>query len=78
MNFNVYLRKNVGDRITKAAKILHRSRNSIVSEAIEEWLKRHSSSSWPKNFFNFEPIENVPDFKKLRKDLKNLFEDPLE
>ncbi len=78
MNFNVYLNKGTGERVTKVAKALHRSRNSIVSEALEEWLERHSKTAWPKNFFDFPPLEDIPDFHSLREDLKNhLPEDPL-
>jgi hypothetical protein len=77
MNFNIYLRKDIGEKVTKSAEIFHRSRNSIVSEALEEWLDRHTSSTWPKDFFNFEPLKSVPDFKKLRKELIDISEDPL-
>lgn len=78
MNFNVYLNKGTGERVTKAAKTLHRSRNSIVNEALEEWLNKHTQTKWPKNFFNFSPIKDTPDFKSLRKELKeNPSEDPL-
>lgn len=78
MNFNIYLKDDIGKRVTKRAKSLHRSRNSIITEALEEWLDRHSASSWPKGFFDFEPIEDVPDFKKMRGDLKEISEDPLK
>lgn len=78
MNFNVYIKKPVGDKLTKVAKCLHRSRNSIITEAIEEWFGNHEPSNWPKNFFDFTPIDDVLDFKELRKDLrKNTREDPL-
>ena len=78
MNFNIYLREEMGIKITKAAKKLHRSRNSIINEAVEEWLVNHSSSQWPKGFFDFNPMTGVPDFKAFRKDLKdNISEDPL-
>ena len=70
MKFNVYLKKETGERINRIAKKLHRSRNSIVSEALDEWLCKHSKSKWPENFFDFPPIENTPDFKALRNDLK--------
>ncbi len=78
MNFNIYLNKKIGERVTKIANRTHRSRNSIISEALEEWLNKHHASAWPKNFFDFEPIKNVPDFKKYRKDMKNISENPLE
>ena len=78
MNFNVYINKKTGEQITKIAKSLHRSCNSIINEALEDWLSKHTKAKWPKNFFDFSPIENVPDFKSLRDDLKENFpEDPL-
>lgn len=78
MNFNVYVNKNTGDRVAKMAKTLHRSRNSIVNEALEEWLNKHTPSRWPKGFFDFDSVEDVPDFKALRRDLNPIKEDPLE
>jgi len=77
MNFNIYVKKNLGEKVNKTALSLRRSRNSIISEALEEWLDRHTSSSWPKDFFDFEPIKDFPDPKKLRKELKSISEDPL-
>lgn len=77
MNFNIYVRKDIGKKITTMAKNLHRSRNSIITDALEEWIERHASSNWPKNFFDFEPLKRVPDFKKYRKELKDVSEDPL-
>lgn len=78
MNFNVYLNKETGKRITQVSKSLHRSRNSIINEALDEWLEAHTKSKWPKNFFDFSPVEEVPDFKSFRSDLKDNFpEDPL-
>ena len=78
MNFNLYLKKETGEKVTQIAKSLRRSRNSIVNEALEEWLGKHTQTKWPKKFFEFSPIENVPDFKALRNDLKdNIPEDPL-
>ncbi len=78
MNFNVYVKKGLGEKVTKMAKSLHRSRNSIVNEALEEWLGKHSNAKWQQGFFDFQPIEDVPDFKSFRSDLKeNIPEDPL-
>lgn len=75
MNFNVYLNKKIGEKINKMAELLHRSRNSIINEALEEWLNRHSAS-WPKNFFDYDPVEDTPGFKSLRSYLtKEILED---
>ena len=78
MNFNVYLKKEVGQKITKRAKALHRSRNAIINEALEEWLQKHTQTSWPADFFDFEAIKDVPDFQQLRRDLLPPSQDPLE
>ncbi len=78
MNFNVYIPKDKGDKITKVAKTMHRSRNSIINEALDEWLGRHLPSKWPSKFFDFKPIDDVPDFKLIRSELKDQRpEDPL-
>lgn len=78
MNFNVYVNKRTGEKITKLAKNLRRSRNSIVTEALEEWLQSHAPSRWPEDFFDFSPITDFPDVESLRSDLKDTIpEDPL-
>lgn len=78
MNFNVYLSKDTGEKVTRMSKNLKRSRNSIVNEALEEWLSRHIQTSWPRGFFDFS-AEDAPDFKSFRQDLqKKIPEDPLE
>jgi antitoxin (DNA-binding transcriptional repressor) of toxin-antitoxin stability system len=75
MNFNVYLNKNTGEKVTELAKSLHRSRNSIINEALEEWLGKHTNRAWPENFFDFELITDAPDFESYRKHLvDNLLE----
>ena len=77
MNFNVYVNKNMGEKIIKIAKASHRSRNSIVTEALESWLKEQQGSRWPEKFFDFSAIEDVPDFTAYRKELQEIPEDPL-
>lgn len=76
MNFNIYLRKDIVEKVTKSTENFHQSRHFIISEALEEWLDRHYFSTWPKDFFDFEPLKSVPDFKKLLKELKDISEDP--
>lgn len=80
MNFNIYVPKRLGKKLEEATKALRCKKNSIITEALEEWLSKHFPTKWPKDFFDFEPIEDedLPDFKALRKDLKNnIKEDPL-
>ncbi len=77
MNFNVYIPKDIGAKLSKATEALHCSRNSIVTEAVSEWLQVHMPSEWPENFFSFQAIDDVPDFKAMRSDLVDVEnEDP--
>lgn len=36
----------------------------------------HSEVKWPNDFFDFSPIEDIPDFKLFREELKD--KDPLK
>ncbi len=76
MNFNIYLKKNVAEKVTKYAKEMHRSWNSIINEALEYWFAREKTT-WKKDFFDFDPITDVPDFKSTRGEFKNISEDTL-
>lgn len=45
----------------------------------DEKSDQHSKKEWPKFFFDYLPIEDVPDFKSLRNELKdNVPEDPIK
>jgi hypothetical protein len=77
MNFTVYLNGELAHEIGEASKSLNRSRNSIINEALKEWLKKRNTPNWPEGFFDFEQVKDVPDFKKLRKNLKKPQKDPL-
>jgi hypothetical protein len=78
MNFTIYVNKEVAQKIEKLSKSLNRSRNSIVNEALQEWIKHHKSQQWPEHFFDFKPAKDVPDFKALRNELKEPSKDPLK
>lgn len=78
MNFNIYLNKETAKKVTDIAKALHRSRNSIIAEALEMWLEKNNSE-WEEDFFDFKPIEDTPDFASFRQELtKHINEDPLK
>lgn len=78
MNFTVYIKKELAEQISRLSKTLKKSRNSIINEAVEQWVRKHEYRTWPENFFDFEAVIDVPDFKKLRKELKEPNEDPLK
>ena len=78
MNFNVYIPKDIGQQLQKITKKRHCSRNSILVEALKEWISKHETTRWANDFFDFEPVKGRCDFKAMRKDLlDNEKEDPL-
>lgn len=77
MNFSVYFDEQLTLTLDKVAKKMKRSRNSIIKEAVEEWVNLHLVQKWPNDFFDFEPVTDVPNFKAYRKELKSAKEDPL-
>ena len=75
MTLTIYINKELAEQMNTLSKALNRSRNSIIHEAIERWIKEQTEKPWPDNFFDFEAVLDVPDFKATRKELK---EPPLD
>ena len=70
MNLSVYLPSKLSSQLSLIAQQKHKSKNAIVKEALEEWLTHHHPrSSWPPHFFDFEPVEDAPDFSIYRNEL---------
>lgn len=76
MHFNIYLDDNLGERLIDATKASHKSRNALIREAIDLWLKTNDKSSWPKQILEFEGDDSFPAFESHRDDLKEVKEDP--
>lgn len=70
MNFNIYLSKDLGSKISHIAKAQRRSHNSIISEALEAWIRENEDDNWPSGFFDFEPIDDVPELNMGLSDAK--------
>lgn len=77
MNLSIYIDKELAKKITELSKALKRTRNSVINEAIENWIEKQNKSEWPKRFFEFEALPDFPSSKELRKGLKIPKKDPL-
>jgi len=51
MNFNFSVSKPVAEYVAKTARNLKRSEDSIVKEALEDWLLKNYSCVWPDSYF---------------------------
>lgn len=70
MNFSVYLPQKIANKLSLLAQQHHTSKNAIIREALEEWFTHHyPKSQWSSHFFDFAPIEDVPDFSSYRNEL---------
>ena len=77
MNINIYLEDYLAKQLELHAKKFHKKRNSIVREAIKEWLVKHSERRWPSSIMQFKGIKDFPDMEEIRHNIiepnKNLF-----
>ena len=78
MNINIYLEDDLGKEITKQAKVLHKSRNSVVRAALQKWLAERVVTQWPECVLQFTGDTDFPTFENYRSELTGLQEDPLE
>ncbi len=78
MNINIYVEDNLGKKIKERAELLGKSRNSIIREAIKEWLQHHKANQWPTSVQKFKGVSDFPPFESHRSELTNPAEDPLK
>ena len=76
MNFNVYLDDDLGSRLVEAAKESHKSRNGLIREAIDQWLKTKETTEWPDEILQFTGINDFPSFESHRTGLGTVKDDP--
>ena len=77
MHFNIYLDDNLGERLIKATEQSHKSRNALIREAVDLWLKTNDKTAWPKQIMEFEGDADFPLLESHRDELKEANEDPL-
>lgn len=76
MNINIYLEDYLGKEITKQATVLGKSRNTIIREAIKDWLTHHEEHEWPACIQTFQGCEESKPFESYRNELTPPKEDP--
>jgi len=71
MNLNIYIEDHLAKQLSLQAEKLHRKKNSIIREALAEWLNKHNSKDWPRSVIEFQGIKDWDDIKVLRKSLSD-------
>ena len=77
MNVNVYFEDSVAQQLGQYARSLHKPRNTIIREAVKEWIAHHEIKKWPKSILKFTGCPDFPAFESTRKELSPPKEDPL-
>ncbi len=78
MNISIYLEDELSKKVRAQAKLLGKSRNAIIREAISEWLARRKTKHWPAAVLNFKGDPDFPRFESYRSELLPPKEDPFE
>jgi predicted transcriptional regulator len=69
MNFNIYLEDDLGNNLIVIAEKLGKTRNSIVREAISDYINKQNSLQWSNIIKNFTGIDEGIEFESYRDDL---------
>lgn len=70
MTFSVHLEEDVFRELDRIAKESGKTRNSVVRQAVKEWLNQRRRASWPDSIVAFKGIKGFPRAEQLRSDLK--------
>ncbi len=73
MTFSVQMDEELEKSVSSIAKRENRSRNSVVKDALREYVERHGRNEWPplvlEHLRGTGVIEEVPAFESYRDEL---------
>ena len=77
MNINIYLEDQLGQDLAKCAQSTGQSRNSIVRDALKQWIQSYHNHQWSDDIMQFNGIRDFLTFESHRDELISSKEDPL-
>lgn len=69
MNFNIYLEDELANDLIIIAKKSGKTRNSLVREAIYEYINKQHRLQWSEKILNFNGIDDGIEFESYRDEL---------
>lgn len=69
MSFHVYIEPDLQLELEALCKKIGMKRNTIVREAVREYVARRKESTWPETVLRFKSDPALPRFESLRYDL---------
>ena len=70
MNFNIYINDTLGEKLLQVTKDTGETRNAIIKQALEEWIQKKMTSSWPPAIMEFQGFPDFEGFETFRHELK--------
>jgi len=74
MNFNIYIKDDLAKELTVIMEKYNKTRNSIIREAIEDYVEKKKKSQWSSYIRNFKGIKGIEDWEGFEADRGNLKE----
>lgn len=74
MHFNLYVNDDLIDEMKVVMKKTGKKRNTIIVEAIKEYLEKRTKKGWSKRIMEFNGIEGLEDWEGFEADRKNMKE----
>ena len=74
MHFNLYVNDDLIDEMKVVMKKTGKKRNTIIVEAIKEYLEKRTKKGWSKRIMEFDGIEGLEDWEGFEADRKNMKE----
>jgi hypothetical protein len=81
MHFNIWVNDDLMKDLTGIMEMEGKKRNTVISEAITQYIEHKRSSHWPdeiKNFSGIKGLKNWEGFEadrlKLKRPKENIFE----
>ena len=82
MHYSIWFGKKMLEGLESIMVSTGKKRNTLVKEAVEEYIKRWNEKAWPESIMRFKGIKDFKEedrFENFRKDLKapkeNIFEE---
>lgn len=69
MNFNIYLDKELSQKLFHACETTHKKRNALIREALELYMRQLNQRTWPPSILNFQGVDEIAPFEASRTEL---------
>ena len=74
MHMNIWLNNELVKGVEAIMKAEGKKRNTVIADAVNEYVKKKHHNEWPESIMNFKGIKGLEDWKGFEADRENLKE----